>query len=246
MAFPLAINEIGSINSKYNSERIVEIFRKELEWKWFYYMLISSLLLIVVYVSGRVFGYSIRFNHLLIWTIFICTILLSAFLILFANKVMTYKSDITLKKYLLEEDKNRFKLKEEILDLYIYFLRKDSGYNDSELWSYFSKYFLNKRTNQTISDEDLRILNRLNSVVLEGTSNDYELLQYNVSAGEWLIGRHEYAGRINRYIYSYVWQNLKLALTENKTHVLIGYYGSICASYFSQMMPAVTVQKMPF
>lgn len=104
MAFPLAINEIGSINSKYNSERIVEIFRKEFGWKVFYYLLICSLLLIAVYISGRVFGFSIRYNHLLIWTIFIFSILLSAFLILFANKVITYKSDITLKKYLLEED----------------------------------------------------------------------------------------------------------------------------------------------
>lgn len=147
---------------------------------------------------------------------------------------MTYKSDITLKKYLLEEDKNRFKLKEEILDLYIYFLRKDSGYNDSELWSYFSKYFLNKRTNQKISDEDLHIINRLNSVVLEGTSNDYILLQYNVSAGEWLIGRHEYYGRISRNIYTNIWRNLKLALSENKSYILIKFW-MIIYDYIEQI-----------
>src|SRR5690606_12921659 len=35
-------------------------------------------------------------------------------------------------------------------------------------------------------------------------------------------------------------------LTPQFRWLFSGYYGSICASHFGQMMPAVTVQKMPF
>jgi len=87
MAFPLAINEIGNINSKYNSERIVEVFRREFEWKWFNNLLYISLILIALYVCGRTFSFSIRWMHMIICTIFITTSLLSLFLILFVKKV---------------------------------------------------------------------------------------------------------------------------------------------------------------
>ncbi|OYD42852.1 hypothetical protein ACF3OC_11905 [Sphingobacterium cellulitidis] len=224
MAFPLAINEIGSINSKYNSEKILEIFRRQFGWNVFYYTLIISLLLIAIYASGRVFGFTLRFNHLLIWSIFIISILLSVFLILFVNNVMTYKSDISLKKYLLEKDNNSYNFKDELLDLYIYFLKKDKSYTDHELWIYFSEYFSNIRKNNAVSDTDLQIINRLNSVVLDGTSMDYVLLQYNASAGEWLIGRHEYNGRIKQNIYSFIWNRLKQALSMDKSYILIKFW----------------------
>lgn len=165
MAFPLAMNEIGSINSKYNSERIVEVFRKEFEWKWFNNLLYISLILIALYICGRTFGFSIRWMHILIWTIFISTLLLSLFLILFVKKVLIYKSDILLRDYILGIDRDTYKFKEELLELYIYFIRKDKVITDHELWKYFSIYYLKLRSENAKSDERI-VFSR----------NDYEII----------------------------------------------------------------------
>lgn len=165
MAFPLAINEIGNINSKYNSERIVEVFRREFEWKWFNNLLYISLILIALYVCGRTFSFSIRWMHMIIWTIFISTSLLSLFLILFVKKVFIYKSDILLRDYLLNLDKGKYKFKQELLELYIYFIRKDKILTDKKLWIYFSKYYRQLRSETSSSTN-----------YLEFSREDYEIV----------------------------------------------------------------------
>lgn len=241
MAFPLAINEIGSINSKYNSERIVEVFRKEPEWKWFNNLLYISLVLIAIYICGRSFGFSIRWMHVLIWTIFISTLLLSLFLILFVKKVFIYKSDILLRDYLLHLDEGKFKFKEELLELYIYFIRKDKIVTDEELWMYFSRYYHQLRSeasNSTnsleFSRDDYEIIWKLHRVVMESDYNQTVLLQYNASAGEWLIGRHEYYKRISEDTFKTIWNNLSNAISNNRSYIAINFF-TIAYDYFDHI-----------
>lgn len=241
MAYPLAINEIGSINSKYNSERIVEVFRKEFEWKWFNNLLYISLILIAIYACGRVFGFSTRWMHMLIWTIFISTSLLSLFLILFVKKVFIYKSDILLRDCFLELDGGTYKFKEELLELYIYFIRKDRIVTDSEIWAYFSKYYHKLRSEGSNSRgplvflrNDYEIIWKLHRVVMESDQNQTVLLQYNASAGEWLIGRHEYYGRISEDTFKTIWDNLSNGISNNKSYIAVKFY-TIVHDYFDQI-----------
>jgi hypothetical protein len=248
MAFPLAINEIGSINSKYYSERIVETFRKELEWKWFNNLLYTSLILIAIYICSRVFSFSTRWMHVLIWTIFISTSLLSLFLILFVKKVFIYKSDILLRDYLLGLDGETYKFKEELLELYIYFIRKDKVITDYELWGYFSKYYHKLRSEASdptepleYSRNDYEIIWKLHRVVMESDKNQVVLLQYNVSAGEWLIGRHEYYGRISRDTFRTIWNNLSDGVGNNKSYLAVKFY-KIIYDYFYHI-PEISPDK---
>lgn len=247
MAFPLAINEIGSINSKYNSERIVEVFRKEPEWKWFNNLLYISLVLIAIYICGRSFGFSIRWMHVFIWTIFISTLLLSLFLILFVKKVFIYKSDILLRDYLLHLDEGKYKFKEELLELYIYFIRKDKIVTDEELWMYFSKYYHQLRSevsNSTnsleFSRDDYEIIWKLHRVVMESDYNQTVLLQYNASAGEWLIGRHEYYKRISEDTFKTIWNNLSNAISNNRSYIAIKFF-TIAYDYFDHIHEIIPV-----
>jgi len=247
MAFPLAINEIGSINSKYNSERIVEIFRKEFEWKWFNNLLYISLILIAIYTCGRAFGFSIRWMHVLIWTIFISTLLLSLFLILFVKKVFIYKSDILLRDYLLHLDEGKYKFKEELLELYIYFIRKDKIVTDEELWMYFSKYYHQLRSETSsstnfleFSRDDYEIVWKLHREVMESDQNQTVLLQYNASAGEWLIGRHEYYSRISEDTFRTIWNNLNNAIVNNKSYIAVKFF-TIVYDYFEHI-PEISPQ----
>lgn len=241
MAFPLAINEIGSINSKYNSERIVEVFRKEFEWKWFNNLLYISLILIAIYICGRTFGLSVRWVHMLIWSIFISTLLLSLFLILFVKKVLIYKSDILLRDYLLEMDNDSFQRKIEILDLYLYFIRKDKIVSDNKIWEYFSKYFLKRRIENSKIDEglifdkdDYQIIWKLHRVVMESNQNELVSLQCNASSGEWLMGRDEYHSRISEDIIKTIWNNLSNAISADKSYIAIKFY-TIVYDYFDQI-----------
>ncbi|OYD44647.1 hypothetical protein CHU00_15750 [Sphingobacterium cellulitidis] len=241
MAYPLAINEIGSINSKYGSERIVEVFRKELEWRWFNNLLYISLLLIALYVCGRVFSFSTRWMHVIIWTIFISTSFLSLLLILFVKKVFIYKSDILLRDYLLKLDNGTYKFKEELLELYVYFIRKDKVITDNELWMYFSTYFHRLRSESANSNEplvfsrnDYDIIWKLHRVVMESDQNQTVLLQYNASAGEWFIGRHEYYSRISEDTFNTIWNSLSNAISNNKSYIAVKFF-MIVYDYFEHI-----------
>lgn len=75
---------------------------------------------------------------------------------------------------------------------------------------------------------------------MDSGQNQTVLLQYNASAGEWLIGRDKYYSRISEDTFSTIWNNLSDAIVNNKSYIAVRFL-EIIYDYF-ELIPEILPQ----
>lgn len=229
LAFPISLQVISKIDEKYSSESIMEYFSKEFEWSIFRLSLILALISLAVFGCRNVFNFSLRFNHLWIWLIFILTIILSVSFFFFVTKIFIYFSQSRLKAYLLQRSK-----KEEVFyqlkDLLRYGLKNDPDFISWDLIQYFDTVFedYRERWQEKIvplvySEELYKLITDINRTIYSLSRDTSIIIQQRTIGGEWLLGG-ENPSKLSGQTYSVLWSGLSKAVEKERGSLIFTYW----------------------
>jgi hypothetical protein len=111
IAFPILLQVIQYFDNKYYSNRIVSLFKKELEYRFFKISLYSTLIFLLVWILIKYYlkNTALDFDNLeviFIWLLLINTSLLIIIFLMLVNKVFTYMNLKDLTHYIMKRYEN--------------------------------------------------------------------------------------------------------------------------------------------
>lgn len=109
IAYPILLQVIQYFDEKYGSTRIIYLFKKELEYRFFKISLFVSLFMtffwmLTKYFLGGSFLYSLNLERFVIWILLINTTLLVTIFVMLIEKVFIYQNIKDLSKHLISRN----------------------------------------------------------------------------------------------------------------------------------------------
>jgi len=250
IAYPILFQVVSRLDEKYSSILILELFNKEKERNYFIGFLISSLVLIFIYILklpplSNFNKYFIIRNSAII-LLGTSTVFLIISFFYFVKKILIYYTPTRFLKYLIkrhneQEDKDYtyFKAISDIL----YFSVKEQNENVAKTISDFM-YSAFKKQREVYKEGTIKYPASFYEVIYKSTeelanlkSKKLTFLEYRTVGGIWLLGE---SGNftISEVTFSCLWRNLLLAIRYERDDMIMNYWSN-AHQYFSYQLQKI-------
>jgi len=243
IAYPILLQVIQHFDKKYHSERIINIFKDELEYRFFkislYLTLIITLSWIIIkYYLGNSTLYNINLEHSAIWLLLISTSILVIIVIKLINKIFIYLNFQELPKHIIEKldiilyesfdptkvyQINNF---EAITDLLIYSVRQQDDRADPLINDFFYKIFSKWRElnpNKPYPTEYYKMIYKTTEELVGLKNNKLKLTESSVASQVWLFGDY-LDTTIQEETYRWLWEFLIIPIDNEKDKWIMNYW----------------------
>lgn len=232
VAYPILLQVIATLDEKYASIVIVELFKKELEYRFFRIFLVSDLCLIGLYaitnLSVDLTNLS-WLSHLMGYGLLLVTALLLLTFLLFISKILAYYTPSKIVKYFISKktDQN-FEYFNALGDILYFAIDKNLDGIALIIHDYYYKAFAKIREQQKgkpvvypypyyyLVDN---IVNRLAS----GQNQKFRFLEHRAIGGIWLLGELSDIS-ISEDSYAWIWRMLMTAVTFKRDDMVMHWW----------------------
>jgi hypothetical protein len=234
VAYPILLQVIATLDEKYSSVVIVELFKKEKEYRFFRVLLVITLSLIWCYVIANL---SITINKLpglpliIVNGLFLSTALLITSFLLFISKILTYYTPSRIVKYFIskKEDRN-YEYFNALGDILYFSIDKKLDGVAILIHEYYYKAFLTyreKHRNEPVVYPEpyyilvTNIVSRLSPV----SNPNFRFLEHRTVGGVWLIGELKQI-EISERTYGCIWHLLTIAVKFDRDDMVMLFWSN--------------------
>ena len=235
---PLVFQVISTLDEKYRSEKVIDLFKKESNFKLMKWLLriVPVTILLYIIISTLLVQTHIAFFDKLLDLFSLLLLLSTTFLvaqfIYFSFKVLKYsiptsfiRARINYLKKSTKKIENEDNL-EVVTNLFIYSIQKELIDTCSLIPDYMFYVFFNYREN--FKDELLEFPDKfykttylITQELALSNSDRLKKLDYNASGFYWLVGEDK---RMTEKTYSILWINLSLLIVYKKDDSILKYW----------------------
>lgn len=236
IAYPIIVDKISNIGSKYSSDYLLELFEKEfpqkkikiLEWGISYF--IFAIYATVISFIPLIFKFKPLFGWEKYWIVsnsaellvFLTSTTLLIFFFIWLDKVSIYNHKSTkLLNYLVSKYNNSKEYEENyylktINEFAYYAIRNQDTHIQMTLVSfYFDEFYKIQKSNDNkiplIYPIDLYQLNyNVTSELVDSHNNKLRVLEHRAVSGIWILGEGFNAISISKESYTWLWRNINL------------------------------------
>ncbi len=247
IAYPILLQVVAGLDEKYSSEKVLELFKKEKEKKYFQYLLFASLIAILIWILKIPSIVDLnKFNFIIensaTYLLLLCTTLLIISFFFFVGKILVYYTPNDFLHYLIqaynkniskEADSSFFQAISDIL----YFSIKKSNETIVKTISDFM-YLAFQREREKLHPKPIEYKIDFYEVVYKSIielvsqkDKKFRYLEYRTVGGIWLLGEVE-GFQISERTYNWLWANLTLALEYEREDLIVLYWKN-AHQYFS-------------
>ncbi len=262
IAYPIIIDKISNIGSKYSSEYLSELFENEFPQKklgfkifgktvsYFIFFLYSTIISFI----PQIFKFKPLYDWDKFWIIrnsadlivFLFSVLLLIFFFKWLNKVSIYNHKSTrLLNYLIkkhhqitDEKDGNYHLK-TINEFGYYAIKSQDAHIQKTLVNFyfeeFSKYQKNQKAGEPlVFESDLyQFIYNVTLELVTNEKNKLRALEHRAVSGVWILGEGFSAVQISNESYTWLWRNLNLI--ANKTDFIKMYWSRASQHYDTKL-----------
>jgi hypothetical protein len=238
VAYPILLQVIATLDEKYSSVVIVELFKKEREYRFFKILLVVTLVLIGCYgIANLSVTINILINSLpglsliIVCGLFLSTTLLITSFLLFISKILTYYTPSRIVNYFIckKEDRN-YEYFNALGDILYFSIEKKLDGVALLIHEYYYKAFSDyrlKNSNEPVVYPDpyyalvLNIVSRLAPV----SNPNFRFLEHRTVGGVWLIGEMKQI-EISERTYGCLWRILTIAVQFERDDMVMLFWSN--------------------
>jgi hypothetical protein len=234
VAYPILLQVIATLDEKYASTVIVELFKKEREYRFFRTLIVVTLILIGVYAIANL---SITINKLpgiapvITYGLLLATALLITSFLLFISKILIYYTPSRIVKYFIEKQSDQdYEYFNALGDILYFSIDKKLDGVAKLIHDYYYKAFSAHRKqykNESVVYPEpyyslvINIVSRLAPV---GSPN-FRFLEHRTVGGIWLIGEMKEI-EISERTYSVLWHLLTIAVRFDRDDMVMLFWSN--------------------
>lgn len=251
LAYPILLQVISRLDEKYESHNIAELFKTEIEWKIFTYLLVASLISVLVWSLKlepfiEIKGLNIIIENSANFLILSVSILLVISFFPFVKKVIEYYTPYSLTPYLIKKQEksiSEIKYIPALSDLLLLSIKKQQTNLSISLSNFFYKAF--KKNRDKFIDKPVvypeiyyEIVHKtIEELAILREKRNY-MLERRTSGGIWLIG--ELQGKeISEITYGWLWKNLLLAIHYQRDDLIVIHWETF-HQYYCYSLPIIS------
>jgi len=237
VAYPILLQVVASLDEKYSSILIVELFNSERAKKFFVAFLISALLSILIWTLKlspivTIDGFDFFVENSASYLVIITTVLLVVSFFCFVNKILVYYTPTKFLRYLMDNHvtKNDVELRyfKAITDILIQSIKQQNETIAQTISKFMSEEFRKQReqsSNQAVEYPYAyyEIIEKATEELALVGNKKLAFLEDCTVGGRWLLSDlndHE----ISEKTYRWLWRNLIMALKYEKDDMVMYYW----------------------
>ncbi|MBP6872640.1 MAG: hypothetical protein KBC43_11595 [Bacteroidales bacterium] len=238
IAYPILFQVVSSLDEKYSSILIMDLFNKEKVRRYFLISLGASLFSILFWILQlpsliNVKGLTYFIDHSAILILLISTILLIIYFFLFVNKILIYYTPTRFIQYLIKKHFRTVYTTNQIFfkaisDLLYYSIKQQNETIAKTVSEFLYSAF--KRIREMNEGKSVEYPFSYYEVIYKsieelGAINSRKLifLENRTIGAAWLLGELR-DSKISEQTYSWIWRNLLLALSFEKDDMIMHYW----------------------
>jgi hypothetical protein len=234
VAYPILLQVIATLDEKYASIVIVDLFKKELEYLFFRIFLVTALCLIGLYavinLSVTLSGVS-WLIRLIGYGLLLVTALLILTFLLFISKILIYYTPARIVKYFIEKKEDRgFEYFNALSDILYFAIDKNLDGIAILIHDYYYKTFAKIRQQQKgkpveYPDPYYQLVNNIVSRLAPNPNPKFSFLEHRAVGGIWLIGELLEV-TISEQTYGCLWRALTIAVTFKRDDMVMHWWAN--------------------
>lgn len=250
VAYPILLQVISRLDEKYSSEKIVGLFDKEIEGKFFRWLLISALVLIVIWTLKlkplfQIDGLNFWINNSANILVGLCAISLVVSFFFFIRKILIYYTPTKFTQYLRKkhnEAKNDFKYFEALSDILLLSIKQQQRNLALTLSDFFYDAFRNEREkfkNNQVEYPDVyyeTVHKSIEELAILKEKRNYSL-EYRTAGGIWLLGEMQ-GHKLSNKTYAWLWRNILLSIQYQQDDLIIEYWQT-AHQFYTHSLPCI-------
>lgn len=256
VAYPLLLQVIARLDEKYDSDRIVFLFDKELEGKFFRYSLMSSLILIVIWSLKiqpfcQIDGINFLIDNSAKILVASSTIALVIIFFFFVNKILIYYTPSKFIKYLISKHNkiskhhnsdNEFIYFESLADILLQSIKRQNKTHALKLSQFFNSAFYlerEKNKNKPTSYPEIYyevVYKLIEELAVLKEKRNYPL-EYRTGGSVWLLGELT-DSYVSNQTYAWLWRNLRLAIHYLQEDMIVSHWEN-AHKFYSLSLPYI-------
>src|SRR5690606_19713781 len=248
IAYPILLQVISRLDEKYDSDYIVELFEKEKVKKLFIYSLGASLASISLWTFKIphfiLSDYYVVANSAAILVVISTTLLVFVFF-KFVDKVIVYYTPQKVSKYFIKEhatSKDDLTYFKALSSIFLISIKRHQTNISKTLSVFFYGDF--KRVREKFVDQPAEYPQQYYDLVFESVEElalqkekRNRTMERQIGGGIWLMGEIEQS-QISERTYSWLWQNLRLAVQHNHDDMVLDHWEN-ADQYYSYNLPPI-------
>lgn len=255
VAYPILLQVISLLESKYNASSILSIFENEYEYKSFKWLLYASLLSTIFYILGGytlILKYHPRFQECInsmLLVVVACAVICFFLLI---NKVLLYLSTRKLVDYLISKKNSEgiynSEILESITDIYCWAIKNEEEkiaetLND-HVYKLFSDFRKSKPNNpEGYPDAYYSLYYKVSRNIALSNSKILTQTETLATGGIFLLGEFV-SNAIAIKTYRYLWFNLMFCVKNDKGDSIMTYWKN-AFQFFQYSLPEIVSEYSP-
>jgi hypothetical protein len=261
IAYPILVDKISNIGTKYKSEYLPNIFDSEFPQNKILKKISIFQLVLILTISSLIFKIfsfqpieyfkeNIFIKNSADIIIFILTAFLTFSLFYWLNMIMLYQGKASeLLKYLInkyenqkEENQSKTYVLKAINEFTIYAIENQDIHLQASLLDFYSSLFITYKENFNqeegpIYPNDLyNITNEIITTSIDNKNKKLKALEHRATSGSWLIGESFRYNKISKTTYNWLWRNI---VASSKHKELISNYWHSASQYFNYSLSRV-------
>lgn len=270
VAYPILIDKISNIGTKYKSEYLPNIFDSEFPQNKIFKKISIFQLVLILTISSFIFKiFSFQpidyFKEIIFIKnsadiiIFLLTAFLTFSFFYWLNKIMLYQGKASeLLKYLInkyenlkEENQSKTYVLKTINEFTIYAIENQDIHLQASLLDFYSSLFISYKENFNqeegpIYPNDLyNITNEIITTSIENKNKKLKAIEHRATSGTWLFGESSGYNKISKITYNWIWRNI---VDSSKQKELISNYWHSASQYFnyslSRIIPEYNIREI--
>ena len=236
IAYPILLQVYARLDEKYSSDRVVELFEKEGERKWFKYSLIGSLLAIFIYTMNlepRVHIELLKpvvYNSAKILVILTTWALVISFF-LFVEKIIAYYRLSRFTQYLIQKHnkaEDTAQYFEGLIDIFFHSIKTQNHNITRTISRFFYSAFQKEREKNTEKEVEYPdvyydlVYKAIEELALQNERRNYSA-EKRTAGGIWLLGESK-GSHISQKTYTWLWHNLKLVVENRHDDMILDHW----------------------
>lgn len=234
LAYPISLQVVTTLDTKYSSANILDRFKEEKDGKYFTWTLYAALGFTLVHIFWKLFAdnscpqcavcYFLR-DYLLLGV----TVLLIVTFLRYVQLVFIYYSPFRLVAHIIaQKDDEQLKGFKCLAEIFYLAIRTNVAPLSKTIHSHFYSLFRDFR-NQA-GDAEVRYpddyYQMVYSVILEGATLENKLnlgIMLNVASGRYFLGEHHYSN-ISQLSYDWLWNNMDYLASVKRDDLTLEYW----------------------
>lgn len=239
VAFPILLQVVSKLDEKYSSVHLVQLFKKEIEWRLFNGLVVSSLCVILLYVLCVLPYYTIPDlpNKFITFSVtsflIIDTGLLIFSFIKFVRKILIYYSPYDAVAYFINKDRkdpfnSQFPFFKALSEMLMFSVRQRNETIAITISDYMHEVFSRYRKANSANDSGfpevyyLMIYRTFEELGKEKIKK-FGFLEVRTVGGIWLLGEFS-KDKISEVTYTWIWRILILAVEYERDDMVLQYW----------------------